>query len=78
MQLYLDELRSEAGYGFGPGDPAGLGDEGTCDVGPNRGLDGLVEAICLWRNGPFVLLVGGPIDPAVIRDIAEGMDDRAG
>lgn len=78
FDLFLDELQSKEGYGFGPGPDADLGDEGTCDEGANPGVDGLQESICLWRNGPLVLIAGGPIDPEHLRPIAEAMDQAAG
>ena len=61
LDLFLDELQSDDGYGFGAasGD-AGLGDEGTCQEGANPALDDLQESICIWRHGDAVLIVGGP------------------
>jgi hypothetical protein len=78
FDLFLDELQSEEGYGFGSGPDANLGDEGTCDEGANPALDGLQESICLWRNGSLVLIAGGPIDPEHLRPFAEAMDQAAG
>jgi hypothetical protein len=81
--VYLDELQLEGGYGFGIGAQAGLGDEGTCLQGDNPFLDGLHEAICVWRNGTLVLIAGGPIEPNSpqssfdIRGIADTMDAQA-
>jgi hypothetical protein len=77
LDLFLDELQSEAGYGFGSGRDAELGDEGTCDEGANPALDGLQESICLWRNGRLVLIAGGPIDPGPLWQIAKAMDGAA-
>jgi hypothetical protein len=76
--LFLDELQSEVGYGFGPGHDAGLGDEGTCDEGTNRALDGLQESICLWREGALVLIAGGPIEPGRLYKFAEAMNRAVG
>jgi hypothetical protein len=71
------ELESSEGYDFGASQPAGLGDEGVCDVGPNPALDGLFESICIWQQGRLVLIAGGPIDMAQLHDLAEGMEARA-
>jgi hypothetical protein len=70
-------LQSPEAYGFGAGEPAGLGDEGVCDASPNPYVDGLVESICLWRNGTLVLIVGGPMAMTDIRAVAASMDTRA-
>jgi hypothetical protein len=78
FDLYIDELQSDEGYGFGEGPEADLGDEGTCDEGENPALDGLEESICVWRNGSLVLMAGGPIDPPVLRALVETMDEAAG
>lgn len=81
--VYLDELQLEGGYAFGIGAKAGLGDEGTCLQGNNPFLDGLHEAICVWRSGTLVLIAGGPIEPDSpqtsfeIRSIADAMDALA-
>jgi hypothetical protein len=77
LDLFLDELSSEAGYAFGVGELAGLGHAGVCDSGPNPHLNGLVENICIWRNASLVLIAGGPISMADIRAIATAMDSRA-
>jgi hypothetical protein len=76
FDLYVDELQSEEGYGFGNGDPVALGDEGVCDEGDNPALDGLRETICIWRNGSLVLIAGGTFAPGAIHDVAEEMDAR--
>lgn len=77
FDLYLDELRSDKGYGVGTGGAeAGLGEEGTCAEFDNPALDGLHENACLWRHGALVLLSGGTLEPDVIHSIAEGMDTR--
>ena len=80
--LYLTELESGDGYGFGPGTEAGLGDQGTCGEGdvtiPNDAGDfTLHESICLWRSGTLVLAAGGVMDATSVRAIAEGMAARA-
>lgn len=80
FDLYLDELRSDEGYGAGAGAGgvgAGLGQEGTCAEFDNPALDGLHENACLWRQGTLVLLAGGTLERDVIRSIADGMDARA-
>jgi hypothetical protein len=76
--ILLDELQSDDHYGWGVGEDAGLGDEGTCLEGDNPEMGGLHETICLWRRGSLVLIVGGgsenetpiPVD-------ARAMDARA-
>ena len=77
VDLYLDELQSEEGYGFGSGLEAGLGDEGTCDEGDNPALGGLHESICIWRSGNLVLIAGGTLESDDLHSVAEGMDARA-
>ena len=77
LDLFLDELRSPAGYGLGEAEPAGLGDEGVCDNGPNPHLGGLVENICIWRNGAIVLIAGGPLSESDLYTVAAAMDGRA-
>lgn len=74
---YQLELSSAAGYGFGAAEPAGFEAEGICDTGPNPSLNGLVETICIWRNGPLVLMVGGPLREDVIRTLGIEMNERA-
>jgi hypothetical protein len=75
--IVLDELQSDDGYGWGRGDDAGFGDEGTCLEGDNPQEGGLHETICVWRNGPFVLVVGGDSSDATVQSFAEQMDSRA-
>jgi hypothetical protein len=75
--IVLDELQSDDGYGWGYGDDAGLGDEGTCREGDNPQVGGLHETICVWRNGPLVLVIGGESSDATVESIAEEMDSRA-
>ena len=79
LELYLAEYQSKDAYGFDADTEAGLGDEGRCDDGDVTLPPGdrLYESICLWRAGTLVLAAGGPIDPAALRPIAEGMDARA-
>jgi hypothetical protein len=77
IAVVLDELQSDDGYGWGIGDDAGLGDEGTCLEGDNPREGGLHETICAWRNGPLVLVVGGDSSEATVQSLAEEMDSRA-
>ena len=83
LELYLEELRSDDGYGLDTSTEAGLGDEGTCaegDVVIDRGPDSpsltVHETICLWRTGSLVLTAGGPMEHAAIRSIADAMQRR--
>jgi hypothetical protein len=73
---FVGELSDADGYGFGSLDLAALGFEGVCDTGANPALDGLIETICIWRSGPFVLIAGGPMPPAALEAIAADMDAR--
>lgn len=77
VSILLDELQSEDGYGWGSGEDAGLGDEGTCLEGDNPQEGGLHETICVWRNGPLVLVVGGDTGETPMQSFAEAMDARA-
>lgn len=78
MAILLNELQSEDHYGWGLGDSAGLGDEGTCLDGKNPQMGGLQETICAWRRGPLVMVVGGGTDnDTPIREDAAAMDARA-
>jgi hypothetical protein len=77
VSIVLDDLQSDDGYGWGIGDDAGLGDEGTCLEGDNPQEGGLHETICAWRNGPLVLVVGGESSEATVQSLAEEMDSRA-
>ena len=78
VSIILDELQSEDGYGWGMGEPAGLGDEGTCLEGDNPRESGLHETICVWRNGSLVLVVGGDSTETPMQSLAEETDARAG
>jgi hypothetical protein len=75
--IVLDEMQSDDGYGWGNGEDAGLGDEGTCLEGDNPQEGGLHETICAWRNGSLVLVVGGDSSEMPIQSLAEDMDSRA-
>ena len=78
FSILLNELQSDDHYGWGIGEDAGLGDEGTCLEGDNPQLGGLHETICLWRRGPLVMVAGGGSEnEAPIRADAEAMDARA-
>jgi hypothetical protein len=57
--ILLNELQSDDHYGWGLGEDAGLGDEGTCLDGENPQMGGLPETICVWRRAQFVMVVGG-------------------
>lgn len=76
FDLYIDELLSDAGYGWGSETPPGFGDAGTCAEGPNPALGGIHENACVWRNGTLVMIAGGT-DRSVVHDVAVGMDARA-
>lgn len=77
VSVLLNELQSDDHYGWGIGEDAGLGDEGTCLDGKNPQMGGLPETICVWRRGPLVMVVGGGIDNETpIRDEAAAMDAR--
>jgi hypothetical protein len=76
--ILLNELQSDDHYGWGIGQDAGLGDEGTCREGDNPQLGGLHETICVWRHGPLVMVVGGGSENETpIQAEAEAMDARA-
>jgi hypothetical protein len=76
--ILLNELQSDDHYGWGIGDDAGLGDEGTCLQGDNPEMGGLHETICLWRRGPLVMIVGGGSENETpIPTDAAAMDARA-
>lgn len=77
LDLFVDELRSPESYDLGAAEPTQLGDEGVCGSGPNPHLDGLVESICVWRNGTVVLIAGGPMAMTEIRMVAAAMDARS-
>jgi hypothetical protein len=73
---FVNELRSEEGYGFGDVERVALGFEGICDTGANPAHDGLVETICIWREANLILIAGGPMPPAALKAIAADMDAR--
>jgi hypothetical protein len=76
--ILLDELQFGESYGWGVGEDAGLGDEGTCLEGDNAELGGLHETICVWRRGPLVMVVGGGSrNETPIPADAAAMDARA-
>jgi hypothetical protein len=77
MSIVLDELQSDDGYGWGIGEPANLGDEGTCLEGDNPVEGGLHETICVWRNASLLLVVGGDSTDTPMQSLAEEMDSRA-
>jgi hypothetical protein len=78
LAILLTELESEDHYGWGPGDDAGLGDEGTCLDGENPQMGGLQETICVWRRAQLVMVVGGGNDNETpVQDDAAAMDARA-
>jgi hypothetical protein len=77
FDLYLDEFRSDTGYGVGGrGVEAGLGEQGTCAEFDNPSLGDLHEYACLWCHGPLVLVAGGTLEPDTVDSIAAGMDAR--
>jgi len=73
---FARELSDDDGYGFGTLDRAALGFEGVCDTGANPAHDGLIETICIWREGSLVLIAGGPMPPDDLKAIADAMDAR--
>ena len=78
VAILLNELESEDHYGWGIGEDAGLGDEGTCLDGENPQMGGLQETICVWRRAHLVMVVGGGTDNETpVQDDAAAMDARA-
>lgn len=78
LSILLEELQSEDHYGWGIGDDAGLGDEGTCLDGENPQMGGLQETICVWRRAQLVMVVGGgTFNETPVQDDAAAMDARA-
>ena len=78
VAILLNELESDDHYGWGPGEDAGIGDEGTCLDGENPQMGGLEETICVWRRARLVMVVGGGIDNETpVQDEAAAMDTRA-
>ena len=78
VAILLNELESEDHYGWGIGEDAGLGDEGTCLDGENPQMGGLLETICVWRRSHLVMVVGGGNDNETpVQDDAAAMDARA-
>ena len=76
--ILREELESPDRYGWGRGDEAGLGDEGTCLEGDNPRLGGLHETVCLWRRRSLVMVVGGGSkNETPIPVAAAAMDSRA-
>jgi hypothetical protein len=76
--ILLNELQSEDRYGWGIGEDAGLGDEGTCLDGRNPQMGGLQETICVWRRAQLVMVVGGgTFNKTPVQDEAAAMDARA-
>lgn len=76
LQLFLDELESDVGYGLNDGQASEWGDEGTCATGPVPTPIG-EETICVWRTGSVVMALGGAMDPDRFDDIGADMDRRA-
>jgi hypothetical protein len=78
FSILLNELQSDDHYGWGIGEDAGLGDEGTCLDGENPQLGGLQETICVWRRGQLVMVVGGGSENETPIEVeAAAMDARA-
>lgn len=76
--ILLKELESEAHYGWGIGEDAALGDEGTCLDGENPQMGGLHETICVWRRAQLVMVVGGgTLNETPVQTDAAAMDARA-
>lgn len=76
LGLYVEEVRSEAGYGLGNQAEIDFGDEGGFydDDDPENDVQ-----VILWRTGTLVMAAAtfGDFDASELRDLAEGMDDRA-
>jgi hypothetical protein len=78
LAILLTELQSDDHYGWGIGEDAGLGDEGTCLDGKNPQMGGLQETICVWRRAQLVMVVGGGnYNETPVQDDAAAMDARA-
>ena len=78
LSILLEELQSEDHYGWGVGEEAGLGDQGTCLDGQNPQMGGLQETICVWRRAQLVIVVGGGSANATpVQDVAAAADARA-
>lgn len=76
--ILRNELESDDHYGWGAGEDAGLGDEGTCLDGENPQMGGLPETICVWRRAQLVMVAGGGIDNETpVQEEAAAMDARA-
>ena len=78
FDLFLDELESDAGYGFDAPTSERIGDEGKCTEGANPALGGLHERICLWRRGSVVLIAGGTLTWPDVYRVAHDMDGNVG
>jgi len=77
LQLYMDEVTSDDGYGLNSEEDIALGDEGAFY---SDGNDPAFNAqVYLWRVGNLVLAAAtyGDFDPDQLGQLAEGMDDRA-
>jgi hypothetical protein len=76
LDLYIEEVESEAGYGLGDRADLAFGDEGSFwdDDAPENDIQ-----VILWRSGTLVMAAAtfGDFDPDELRTIAEQMDDRA-
>jgi hypothetical protein len=78
FSILLNELQADDRYGWGVGEDARLGDEGTCLDGENPQMGGLQETICVWRHGPLVMVVGGGSNNETpVQEDAAAMDARA-
>lgn len=78
LSILLNELQSDDHYGWGIGEDAGLGDEGTCLDGMNPQMGGLQETICVWRRAQLVMVAGGgTFNETPVQDDAAAMDARA-
>jgi len=76
LDLYIEEVESEAGYALGNRADLTFGEEGGFwdDDDPENDIQ-----VILWRSGALVMAAAtfGDFDPDELRTIAEEMDDRA-
>ena len=77
LEVYAEEVQSDAGHGLASAADVELGDEGAFY---SDGSDPAFNAqVYLWRLGNLVMAAAtyGDFDPDQLGKLAEGMDDRA-
>jgi hypothetical protein len=76
LELYVEEVESEEGYGLTKRDDLAFGDEGGF-FDHDDPAD--TAQVVLWRSGNLVMAAAtyGEFDPDELRSIAEQMDSRA-